>query len=129
PHGSLKRHYENPRARNSDYNVRHDRDRRRDRLRGETVSKLTRSVAPAVLVARSIETKASQWCCSCRERTFTPGHSLSRAALFMRYHKPFFILVLHALFCAGAFGDVVSVSALKDNTLYENTNPSSQLSD
>ena len=47
----------------------------------------------------------------------------------MRYHKPFFILVLHALFCAGAFGDVVSVSALKDNTLYENTNPSSQLSD
>jgi glucose/arabinose dehydrogenase len=47
----------------------------------------------------------------------------------MRYGKLFFILVLHALFCAAAFADVVSLSASKDNTLYQDTNPSSQLSD
>ena len=49
--------------------------------------------------------------------------------LFRRYDKTFCVLALSATLCASASADVVSISASKDNTLYENTDPTSQLSD
>src|ERR1700730_19198344 len=47
----------------------------------------------------------------------------------MRYDKTFCVLALSVTLCVAASADVVSFSALRDNTLYEDTDPTSQLSD
>jgi glucose/arabinose dehydrogenase len=47
----------------------------------------------------------------------------------MRCYRTVCGLAFYATLCAAAFADVVSLSASKDETLYEDTDPTSQLSD